>query len=113
MGKLKKEIEKSILSFATSLNNKPHQIAVAAVKVIKNELIITDNFMRETKRNIRKNNNVSVVFWGAKGGYELKGKAKYFSLGKWLDFVKNLKENKSFKPKGAIIVRIINIKKLK
>jgi predicted pyridoxine 5'-phosphate oxidase superfamily flavin-nucleotide-binding protein len=106
-------IEKNILSLATSKNDKPHQIAVAAVKVLDNRIIITDNFMQETKRNLISNKNVSLIFWSGSGGYELRGKAGYSSSGKWLDFVKKLKENKGFKPKGAIIVKIKKIKKLK
>jgi len=102
---LKKQIEKSVLALATSKNNKPHQIAVACVKVLGDSLIITDNFMKETKNNIKLNNKVSLLFWKNKG-YELRGNAKYYSSGKWLNFVKNLKENKGYKPKGAIVVKI-------
>ena len=110
---IKESIKKSVLSLATSKNNKPHQIAVADIKVLDNRIIITDNFMQETKRNIISNKNVSLIFWSDNGGYELKGKADYFSSGKWLDFVRNLKENKGLKPKGAIIVKIKKIKRLK
>jgi len=112
ISKLKKQIERSVLALATSKNNKPHQIAVACVKVLGNNLIITDNFMKDTKKNIKSNGNISLIFWTNKG-YELKGNAKYYSSGKWLNFVKNLKENKSYKPKGAIIIKINKIKKLK
>jgi len=113
LANLKKYIEKSILSLATSKNNKPHQIAVSAVKVLGDNLIITNNFMQETKRNIASNNKVSLIFWGNKGGYELRGNAKYFSSGKWFNFVKNMGENKNFNPKGAIVVKIKQIKKSK
>lgn len=111
--KIKEEIEKSILAFATAKNNKPHQIAVAAVKVLGDKLIITDNFMKETKRNLISNKKVSLIFWNGERGYELRGDAEYFSSGEWLNFVKSLKENKNFKPKGAITVKIKKVKKLK
>jgi hypothetical protein len=109
LAKLKKQIEKSVLAVATSKNNKPHQIAIACVKVLGNNLIITDNFMKETRKNIKSNNKVSLIFWKNKG-YELRGNAKYYSSGKWLNFVRNLKENKGFKPKGAVVVKIKEIK---
>lgn len=111
--KIKGLIEKNVLSLATSKNNKPHQIAVAYVKVLDDRIIITNNFMQETKRNIISNKNVSLIFWSDNGGYELRGKADYSSSGKWLDFVRNLKENKGLKPKGAIIVKIKKIKRLR
>jgi len=112
INKLKKQIEKSILALATSKNNKPHQIAVSCVKVLGSNLIITDNFMKETKKNIKSNSKISLLFWKDKG-YELKGNAKYYPSGKWLNFVKNLKENKGYKPKGAIVIKINGIKKSK
>jgi hypothetical protein len=113
INKFKNCIEKSVISFASVKNNKPHQIAVACVKVMNNKIIITDNFMKETKSNLKNNTNISLIFWGSKGGYELRGNANYFSSGKWMDFVRNIKENKSFKPKGAIVISINKIKKLK
>ena len=57
--------------------------------------------MEETKENLLSNKQVSLLFWG-EGGYELKGEAEYHDSGEWLDFVKNLGENKEFNPKGAI-----------
>lgn len=109
---IKKIIEKNVLILATSKNNKPHLIVVADVKVTGNEIVITDNYMKETKNNLR-NKNIALLLLNKNQGYELRGEAKYFSSGKWLEFVKKLKENKGFKPKGAIVVKIKKIKRLK
>ena len=42
----------------------------------------------------------------------INGKAEYHDSGEWFDFVKSLKENKDFNPKGAIVININNIIKL-
>ena len=102
---LKDKIEKSVVALATVKDSKPHQIAVAAVKVSEDKVIITNNFMEETIENLKTNNQVSLIFWKEEG-YELRGTAEYHSEGKWLDFVKNLEENKEFNPKGAIVVTV-------
>ncbi|MBI5148928.1 pyridoxamine 5'-phosphate oxidase family protein [Candidatus Pacearchaeota archaeon] len=108
-----KKLENKILILATSKNNKPHQIAVEVNKILGKQILITDNMMKETRKNILKNKNVSLIFWDNKGGFELRGIAQYHSSGKWFDFVKGLKENKGFKPKGAIVININKIKHLK
>jgi len=114
INKLKELIEKNALCLATVKNNKPHTIAVACVKVVKNKIIITDNFMKETKENLKKNNNVALVVWNKDWvGFELMGKGKYYNSGKWIEFVKRIPENKKYPCKGAIVVNISKIKKLK
>ena len=109
MNKLK-EIEHKILVLATSKNNKPHQIAVEVNKIFGKQILITDNIMKETIKNMISNKNISLFFYKGKEALEIKGIADYHSSGKWLDFVKNLKENKGFKPKGAITIKINKIK---
>jgi len=102
-------IEENYVAFATvGKNCRPNVVAVACVKVVaKNQVIITDNFMKHTRENLEKNNNVCLAVWNQKEqGYKLIGKAKYFSNGKWLKFVKQMPENKGFPVKGAILVTI-------
>jgi hypothetical protein len=43
-------------------------------------------------------------------GYELKGAAKYFIEGKWVDFIKKIPINEGEPCKGAILVKINKIK---
>ncbi|OGM02988.1 hypothetical protein A3K72_02560 [Candidatus Woesearchaeota archaeon RBG_13_36_6] len=114
---IKKLIEGNALAFATvGEDGKPHCIAVGDVKVVsKNELLVGDNYMNETKRNIQKNNNVVLVVWSRNWekdciGYEFRGTAKYFSEGKWVEMVKKIHEG--FPAKGAIIITINKIKKM-
>ena len=110
--KIKKIIENNPAAFATVIkNNKPNVIAVAFIKVVsKNQILITDNYMKQTKENLLKNKNVCLAVWDRKWqGYKLIGRAKYYTKGKWKNFVKKMKENKGLPAKGAIIVKVLKI----
>ncbi|GBE16438.1 pyridoxamine 5'-phosphate oxidase [bacterium BMS3Abin15] len=112
--KAKKIIEENPVAFATVNNNKPNVIAVAYVKVVsKNQVIITDNFMKQTKKNLAKNNNVCLAVWNKKWeGVKLVGKAKYHTKGKWKKFIEEMKENKGHAAKGAILITVSKLIKL-
>ena len=111
---IKKIIERNPVAVATCVRNKPHVIAVTYVKVVgKNQIVITDNFMKTCKDNILKNGNIALAVWDENwDGYRLKGEAAYYDKGKWLDFVKKMKENKGFPAKGAILIKVNEIVKL-
>lgn len=112
----KKIIEGNPVAFATvNRVGKPNVIAVAFVKVIsKNQALITDVAMRQTRNNLKENNNICLAVWDKNWkGYKLIGKAKYFSTGKWKRFVEEMPENKGEKPKGAIVVIVSKIIRLK
>lgn len=115
--KIKKLIEENALALATvDKNGNPHCIAVGDVKVVSNnQLLVGDNYMKETPKNIKKNPYVSLVVWNRNWeknciGYELKGMAKYFTSGRWHKMVKEI--HKGFPTKGAILVTVNKIKKL-
>jgi len=112
-------IENNALGLATAdKQGNPHNIAVGYVKVIsKNQLIISDNYLKETLDNIKYNNSVSLVVWDKDWkknciGYELKGKAECFTSGQWIDFIKKIPINKEEPCKGAILITINKIKVL-
>ena len=116
---LKKLIESNAMALATiDKNNNPHAIAVAYIKVVGNDkVLITDNYMNETTKNIQKNNNIALVVWNKNWktnckGFELRGKTKYFASGKWKEFAKKLPGNKGEPVKGVMITTISKIKKL-
>jgi len=111
----KKIIENNPVAFATISGNKPYVIGVACCKVLnRNTILITDNYMKSTIKNILKNNNVALVAWNKKWeGIQILGKTKYYREGKWLDHVKKMKENKGLPAKGAILVKISKIIKSK
>ncbi len=116
---LKDLIEGNALAFATiDENGNPHCIAVAFVKVVsKNQVLVTDNYMSETRKNVQRNSNVALVVWNKNWkeecvGYELRGTAEYYTSGKWYEMVKRIPENKGEPCKGAILITIYKIKKL-
>jgi len=112
---IKKLIEGNPLAFATvNSSSKPNVIGVAYVKVVsKNQILITDNYMKQTRKNLKKNNNVCLAVWDKSwNGYKLVGNAKYFSSGKWKKFVEGMKENKGYPAKGAIVITISKLIKL-
>lgn len=115
---LKTKIEGNALSLATvSLDGTPHCIVVGFCKIVDGKIVITDNCMVETTKNIVRNPRVSIALYSRDWendcwGFELRGKAEYFKEGGAVDFVRKLKENKDAYPKGAIVVTVDKIKKL-
>ena len=111
----KKLIEENPLSFATvNEDGKPNVIGVACVKVVSNnQILITDNYMGQTKKNILRDNNVCLAVWDKDWeGYKLIGNAQYFDEGKWKKIVGEIPENKSLPFKGAILITISKLIKL-
>ncbi|PIP28483.1 MAG: hypothetical protein COX29_00915 [Candidatus Moranbacteria bacterium CG23_combo_of_CG06-09_8_20_14_all_35_22] len=115
---LKKIIEANALGLATvGKNGKPHNIAVACVKVEGNVIIISNAHIKESIKNIEKNDEVALVVWNKEWekscvGFELIGKARNFTSGKWFDYVCKLPDNKGYKIQSAIVVEITKVKKL-
>lgn len=116
---IKKLIEGNALALATiDENGNPHCIVAGYPKVVsKNRIVLSVIYIIETIKNIERNNNVALVVWNKNWeevceGYELKGKAEYFTSGKWKEFVDNLPENKNESVKGTILITVDKIKKL-
>ena len=116
---LKTLIENNALGLATiDANNNPHVIAVGCVKVVsENQILITDDYIVETTKNIRQNPNVALAVWSRNWeescvGYELKGTAEYFTEGKWYEILKQNPDTEGEPRKGAIVVTIDKIKEL-
>jgi len=116
---MKKMIEENAMGFATTdKNGNPHNIAVGYVQVIsKDQLVISNNYINESIENIKSNPNVSLVVWPSDWkenciGYELKGKAEYFTEGKYLELIKKLPINQGEPCKGAILITLNKIKPL-
>jgi len=105
-------IENNPVAFATTMvNGNPNVIGVTFVKVIdEDKLLVTDNYMNQTLKDIRNNPNVSLVVWNENLlGYKIIGQAKYFSEGKWVETVKSFPENKGLPSKGAILIEVTSI----
>src|SRR3990170_6469957 len=105
--KIKGLIENNPIAFGTVMDdNKPNVIGVAYVKVVSDdEVVITDNYMKQTKENLETNPNVCLAVWNSDWeGYKLVGQADYQTEGKWKDFVEKMPENEGLSAKGAIVV---------
>jgi len=111
----KELIEENPLALATVDDaGKPNVIGVAYVKVVsKNQVLITDNYMRQTKENLEKNNDVCLAVWDKEwNGIKLVGNAEYFTSGEWKTFVEKMPENKGLPAKGAILINVSELIKL-
>ena len=105
--------KKKVVVLATAdKRSKPRAILVEVNKAEADKLIITDNEMKITKKNILENNQVFVLAFAEDYSYCLKieGEAEYHTKGKWFDFVSGLEENKKYHPKGAIVITVKSIK---
>ena len=113
LSEIKNLIENNPVAFATVTGggNNPNVIGVAFVKVVSdNEILITDNYMNQTKNDILVNKNVCLLVWGTDlKGYKIIGEAEYFIEGKWKEYVEAMKENEGLPAKGAILVTVSKI----
>jgi len=112
---LKELIESNPIYISTiDANQAPHIIYIMYTKLIEeNKILITDNYMENTKENILQNNKVSLSILVGGVAFELKGTAEYFSTGEYVEQVKKISENKGFPCKGAILVSIEKIIKMR
>ena len=109
---IKNLVENNPVALATiTLENKPNVIGVASVKVVsENQVLITDNYMNQTRKDIENNKNVCLAVWDKNlKGIKLVGEAEYFTNGKWKEFVEQMQENKELPAKGAILVNAFKI----
>lgn len=106
-------IEGEVVALATSdLIGKPNVIAVCCCKVVgNNQILITDNFMNKTRKNLLENKRVAVAVWSREGeeGYQFKGQAQYFTSGKWKEIVDEDPDNKRLAHKAAVLVTVEEI----
>ena len=109
---IKQLIENNAVALATVTgDNKPNVIGVDGVKIVSdNQVLITDNFMNQTIKDIANNKNVCLAVWNKDlKRCKLIGKAEYFTEGKWKKYVENLKENNGLSAKGAILITVEKI----
>ena len=110
--KIKKLIENNPVALATVTDkNKPNAAALAFAKVVSDkEILLTDNYLNQTIKDLQKNKNICLLVWDKKWqGYKIIGQAKYFKTGKWKKFVEKMPENKGLSAKGAILIRVSKI----
>ncbi len=106
-----KIIEKNPCAISTiTKDNKPYAIVVAYCKVKDNKILITDNYMKNTKNNILNNNYLSLVVWNKDWkSLKIQGFVEYSKEGPEYDYIKNINENKDEPCKGVLVFNIENI----
>jgi len=114
---IKEIIENNPITIATIKDLEVHLVIAAFAKIINNKILITNNYMKQTIKNVKENSNISISVYNKEWetnckGYEIKGTANYFDSGKWIEKIKEIPENKGMPCNGAIVVEIKNIKKL-
>lgn len=98
--------QKIVVLGTADLKAEPRCIFVEMNMVYYDKMIITDNEMKKTKKNILENPQVFILAFKKDYSYGLKisGIAEYHTNTPYFDCVRNLKENKNYKPKGAIVI---------
>ncbi|MDD5251747.1 MAG: pyridoxamine 5'-phosphate oxidase family protein [Patescibacteria group bacterium] len=105
-------IESNPVALATvTAENKPNVIGVAFVKVVsENQVLVTDNYMNQTLKDLAGNNNVCLLVWDKElKGCKLIGQAEYHADGEWKKFVEQMEDNKGLPAKGAILISVSKI----
>lgn len=81
---IKTLIENNPMAVATVMpDGRPNVIGVAFVKVVsENQILITDNYMNQTVKDISNKPNITLLTWDKDmNGYKFVGTANYFSSG--------------------------------
>ena len=107
--------DQDVISFGTAdVNNIPNVVAVFWKKITDNKtILLIDNYMDQTKKNIEQNSKVCLSFWDRKTGegYKIKGDAYYHISGQVFDqgkiFIQEQRPEKN--PKGVVEVKVKDI----
>ena len=107
-------IEKDLVFLATaSSEGIPNVVPIGFARPIDNgSILIADNYMNKTRKNIEENPNIAIVTKDAqKNPYQIKGTAEIFESGKIFDEVVEWAQNFMTKlnPKAAIVVKVTEI----
>jgi len=91
-------------------SNTPNAIYVKYLKQIDDgTLLIADNKMDKTYRNLQENAQISVLFLDdEKGAYQIKGEAEYLTSGPHFDHIQEWCK-KHLARKGAVLVHVRDV----
>jgi len=96
--------------FATaSKSGVPNLVCVVPNKLDGGRVIITDNMMNKTAKNLKENKFASLSIYSLGKGIQLKGLVEYHTKGSDFDFVKSAPSNKGYSPKAAIVFLVLEI----
>ncbi|UXM84702.1 pyridoxamine 5'-phosphate oxidase family protein [Methanococcus aeolicus] len=113
---MKKSLNEAIVFLGTASKDRIPNIApMKALKVIDDEtVVICDNFMLKTLKNIKENPNVSIATADCRENpFQYKGVAEYHTEGEWFEIAKEIDAQFNKIPKGAIVIKIKEVYNLK
>lgn len=115
---VKKLFEEALVAFGTASKEGNQNVVPVFWKRILNDetILIMDNFMKMSKRNLLENNKVCVSFWSeTKEAYKIKGIATYHAEGPIYEEGKKFMQSKGsgLVPKGVVEVRVTEIYTIK
>ena len=109
----KRLIEEKAIALATAdLNSTPNVVGVACCKVVDdNKILITDNYMNKTRKNLLENKKIAIAVWSReeKEGYQFKGMAEYLKSGEWKKMVDSDPDNEGLSHKAAVLITMEKI----
>jgi len=118
--KVKKLFERlDLVAFATAdKNGSPNVVPIFWKKISDEEtILLIDNFMKMSKRNVLENNKVCISFWDSETeeAYKIKGTGIYHVKGIIYDEGKDFIQSKQPKriPKGVVEVKVAEIYTIK
>ncbi|HQL01209.1 MAG TPA: pyridoxamine 5'-phosphate oxidase family protein [Smithellaceae bacterium] len=118
MAKVTEEIKESLkgtkIAFlaTSSQNGAPNVVPIGAFKFLDDEtLLISDQFFNKTLKNLQENPRIALVWWGEKGGFQVKADITIHTEGEIfrqnVEWVRGIKE--TLRPKSAIVGKITDV----
>ena len=105
----------TVVLTTASASQKPNAAFMEVNKIENGDtLVITDNHMKIGHINIQKNGQVCLLVFKPDYSQVLKisGDAKYYTGGKYFDYVKHGKFNIGYQPKGAVVIKIKQVQEI-
>ena len=89
----------------------PNAVPMGSVRLISDEeILIADNFMYKTRKNLEENPEAAVSFWSSEVhyGYQLKGKARVETSGELLEEQRRIMKERGLKftSKAVVIITV-------
>jgi hypothetical protein len=108
---LKEAIEKNLVFLATaSIQGVPNVVPIGFARPIDDEtILIADNYMNKTRKNLDENPKLSLIVSDAKTfPYQVKGTVEIFESGEYFDQVVDWAQNvmTELQPKSAILFKV-------
>lgn len=118
MVKLTEEIKASMKGIKTiylgtcSKTGIPNVIPMGAYKLLDDEtMLLSDQYMGKTLKNLKENPHVAISYWGENGGFQIKGTVTIHTDDQIFKddvaWVKSMKPN--LNPKGALVMKITEV----